>query len=67
MPTDVTSVPAQARSNVQYQTPGGIHVSRATTKIPFSKGLDRFRRDLDRHRRHLRVDAAQTQPIRNYP
>lgn len=35
---------------VQYQTPRGIRVSRATTKLPFAKGLDRFRRDLDRHR-----------------
>ena len=35
---------------VLYQTPSGIRVARATTKLPFSKGLDRFRRDLDRHR-----------------
>jgi anthranilate synthase len=35
---------------VQYQTPHGIRVSRVTTKLPFSKGLDRFRRDLDRYR-----------------
>ncbi len=48
--TDVNSPPAQPRSKVQYQTPGGIHVSRTTTKLPFGKGLDRFRRDLDRHR-----------------
>ena len=35
---------------VQYQTPRGIRVSRVTTKLPFSLGLDRFRRDLDKHR-----------------
>jgi anthranilate synthase len=35
---------------VLYQTPRGIRVSRATTKLPFAKGLGRFRRDLDRHR-----------------
>ncbi len=35
---------------VQYQTPHGIRVSRVTTKLPFGKGLDRFRRDLDRRR-----------------
>jgi len=35
---------------VQYQTPRGIRVSRVTSKLPFAKGLDRFRRDLDRHR-----------------
>jgi len=35
---------------VLYQTPHGIRVSRVTTKLPFAKGLDRFRRDLDRHR-----------------
>jgi len=35
---------------VLYQTPRGIRVSRVTTKLPFAKGLGRFRRDLDRHR-----------------
>lgn len=35
---------------VRYQTPRGIRVARVTTKLPFAKGLDRFRRDLDRHR-----------------
>ncbi len=35
---------------VQYQTPRGIRVSRATSKLPYAKGLDRFRRDLDRRR-----------------
>ncbi len=35
---------------VEYQTPRGIRVSRVTTKLPFAKGLERFRRDLDRHR-----------------
>jgi anthranilate synthase len=35
---------------VQYQTPHGIRVTRVTTTLPFAKGLDRFRRDLDRHR-----------------
>ena len=35
---------------VQYQTPRGIRVSRATSKLPYARGLDRFRRDLDRHR-----------------
>ncbi|HXE64602.1 MAG TPA: anthranilate synthase component I [Bryobacteraceae bacterium] len=35
---------------VQYQTPRGIRVTRATTKLPFAAGLERFRRDLDRRR-----------------
>ena len=35
---------------VLYQTPRGIRVSRVTTKLPFARGLGRFRRDLDRHR-----------------
>jgi anthranilate synthase len=35
---------------VQYQTPRGIRVSRVTSKLPFGKGLERFRRDLDLHR-----------------
>ena len=55
--TDVATSPAQPRSPrranasaVQYRTPRGIRVSRVTTKLPFAKGLDRFRRDLDRHR-----------------
>jgi anthranilate synthase len=45
------SAPPRARSSeVAYQTRRGIRVSRATTKPAFAKGLDRFRRDLDRHR-----------------
>jgi len=35
---------------VLYQTPRGIRVARSTTKLPFAKGLHRFRRDLDRRR-----------------
>jgi anthranilate synthase len=35
---------------VLYQTPRGIRVSRVTTKLPFARGLGRFRRDLDHHR-----------------
>lgn len=35
---------------VLYRTPRGIRVSRVTTKLPFARGLGRFRRDLDRHR-----------------
>src|SRR3954462_7937329 len=35
---------------VQYLIPRGIRVSRFTTSLPFAKGLDRFRRDLHRHR-----------------
>ena len=32
---------------VRYQTPHGIEVSRATTRLPYRKGLSRFLRQLD--------------------
>ncbi len=35
---------------VTYLTPGGITVRRTQTALPFSKGLDRFLRQLDQHR-----------------
>jgi anthranilate synthase len=35
---------------VNYRTPGGIDVRRTQTVLPFSKGLDRFLRQLDQYR-----------------
>ena len=35
---------------VRYQTPHGIHVSRATSRLPYRQGLSRFLRELDKHR-----------------
>lgn len=35
---------------VTYLTPGGISVRRTQTVLPFSKGLDRFLRQLDQYR-----------------
>ena len=35
---------------VTYLTPGGITVRRTQTALPFSKGLDRYLRQLDQYR-----------------
>ncbi|MDE3197788.1 MAG: chorismate-binding protein, partial [Acidobacteriota bacterium] len=35
---------------VKYQTPGGISVSRVTSKLAWRQGLDRFLRQLDKYR-----------------
>jgi anthranilate synthase len=35
---------------VRYRTPHGIEVSRAGSRLPYRRGLARFRHDLDRHR-----------------
>ena len=35
---------------VRYQTPGGIVVSRASSKLPYRKGLRKYLKELDRYR-----------------